>query len=489
MHMNRKGIGKKKRSRFAEDLIENLPIGIMLLDRHEKIIRMNKKQEEASQINRERILGKTFPEAFPRTLEQGLKRPYLNLLRHKKPFDIIIDHYIPQYYSKQITYRARGASFSSGEYFILLHEHAEALYHEKRLVEKKSEELEKSKKFLESLIDSSPNMVVSADLTGRILSFNRKAEETFGYKEEEMIKKKIGFLFKEPLFDEGEYRKDSPAHPEVVCVKKDQIPFTASLRISDIRNTTGKPIAILYLLADLTERKEMEERLLLSEKLALYSELMGGIAHQLNNPLIGVVNFSEMLSKEMKDEDPKRELAETISKAGKECLKIITSVLSCIDAPHLTFSKTNVNAVLVDALDTSREQFGEQWHDITLILKVDPSIPTIWGDSIQLKQCFLNILANAIQAMQNGKGCLKVGIEYDERKKEVKILFSDNGRGIPREYITKIFLPFFSLKKAPEGRGLGLSFAYQIVKNHGGHIRVESELGKGSMFTLVLPAS
>ena len=169
--MNEKKVASSKRLSFAEDLIENLPIGMMLLDKNGEIVRMNKKQEEASQIKREKVIGKTFPEAFPRTLEQGLKEPYSKLLKKGVPFDIIIDRYTPQYYSKVITYHARGSSFSSRKYFILLHEHAVELGQEKRLVEKRTKELQESKNFLESLIDSSPNIVISTDLSDRVLIF------------------------------------------------------------------------------------------------------------------------------------------------------------------------------------------------------------------------------------------------------------------------------------------------------------------------------
>lgn len=486
--MNRKSSEKKRRLSFAEDLIENLPIGMMLLDQNGKIIRMNKKQEETSQIEREKVLGRTFQETFPRTLEQGLKKHYFNLLKNGIPFDIIIDQYTPQYYSKLMTYHARGASLSSRKYFVLLHELEEELFQEKRLAEKTTEELQESKNFLESLIDSSPNIVISTDLSDRILIFNKRAEKTFGYREEDVIKRKIGFLFKYNESHGETGRKNPHTIREVLCVKKDQNTFPASFLVSDIKNAVAKTVAKLYLLSDLTEKKEMEERLLLSEKLALYTELMGGIAHQLNNPLIGVINFSEMLLEEMEDKDSKRELAETISKAGKECLKIITSVLNCIKDPNLTFSKTNIHEVLKNSIHSLNEQFGEKLEKISIKTTMDQNILPIMGDGIQLNQCFLNILTNAIQAMQNG-GSLKIRTEYDEQKKQIKIVFSDNGTGIPKEYLNKIFLPFFSLKKSSDRHGLGLSFAYQIIKNHGGYINVESEERLGSTFTIILPAS
>ena len=104
-----------------------------------------------------------------------------------------------------------------------------------------------------------------------------------------------------------------------------------------------------------------------------------------------------------------------------------------------------------------------------------------------MKQSFLNILRNAVQAMLPKGGQLKVKAAMNEKKNELRILFSDTGRGIPKEYLNKIFLPFFTVGNNPGRHGLGLSFAYQIIKNHDGHLKVESKEGKGTTFTVVLP--
>jgi signal transduction histidine kinase len=169
-------------------------------------------------------------------------------------------------------------------------------------------------------------------------------------------------------------------------------------------------------------------------------------------------------------------------------LKIITSVLNCIKDPYLTFSKTDLSEVLRSSIQALREQFGERLDDVSIETVFDERVLPIMGDGVQLKQCFLNILTNAIQAMQNG-GSLKIETRCEESRRLAKITLSDTGSGIPKEFESKIFLPFFSLQKVPGRHGLGLSFAYQIVRNHGGHIRVESEVGRGSTFTITLPVS
>jgi PAS domain S-box-containing protein len=476
--------GNRKMS-FAEDLIENLPIGLMILDQDGRVLRMNRKQEETSRIPREKILGKTFAETFPGTLEQGLKKHYANLLKKGASFNFVIDRYIPQYNPEQMTYRARGARFSSGRYFMLINELEKELYQEKRLVEARTDELQVSEKFLKSMIESSPNIVISTDLAGRILIFNRTAERIFGYRKRDVLKQKADRLFKEPVFLSG--KEGRAFRPEVLCVKKDGSLFPASLLASAVENSAGRKIAKIMLLSDLTEQKALEERLFLTEKLALYSELMGGIAHQLNNPLIGVVNFSEMLLRQMEEEDTKKEMARTIHRAGKECLKIITSVLNCFKDPHLTFTQTDIHDVLRDSISTLREQFGEKLSAVSINEKFDTKVPLIIGDGVQLKQSFLNILTNAVQAMLPKGGQLRIGTAMNGKKKELRIFFSDSGPGIPKEYLNKIFLPFFTVGNNPGRHGLGLSFAYQIIKNHDGHLDVESKERAGTTFIAVLP--
>jgi PAS domain S-box-containing protein len=476
---------RARKMSFAEDLIENLPIGLMILDRDGTVLRMNKKQEETSCIPREKILGKTFAATFPRTLEQGLEKHYVNLLKKGTAFNFVIDRYIPQYSAQQATYRARGARFSSSPYFILINEVEKELYREKRLVEARTNELQVSDKFLKSMIESSPNIVISTDLEGKILIFNRTAETIFGYRRRDLLKKKVDHLFKDPTFLSG--KKGRAFRPEVLCVKKDGSFFPASVLASDVENAAGRKIARMMLLSDLTEQKAMEERLFLTEKLALYSELMGGIAHQLNNPLIGVVNFSEMLLRQMDEEDTKKEMARTIHRAGKECLKIITSVLNCFKDPHLTFTQTDIHEVLRDSIGTLKEQFGEKLGTVAISTHFDAKIPLISGDGVQLKQSFLNILTNAVQAMFPRGGRLRVGTSMNAKKDELRIFFTDTGRGIPKEHLNSIFLPFFTLGSNPGRHGLGLSFAYQIIKNHDGHLNVESREGRGTTFTAVLP--
>jgi len=468
------------------DLIDNIPIGVMILDRQGRIIRMSRRQEQISQIPRAEVIGKFFHEAFPKTLEQGLTRSYWRLLRRLKPFDIRIDRYVPQYYSKVMTYRARGAYLPTTDCFILLHELEEELYHVKRLVEQRTKQLESSNAFLESLINSSPNIVISTDLRDRIVIFNDTAERSFQYRRSEVTGHSVCHLISPsklksraflPISDQG----------EVTCLRKDGTSFPASLSFSYIADSRGRRLGKLYIFSDLTEKKAMEERLSISEKLALYSELMGGIAHQINNPMIGVVNFAEMLVAQLDEGDVRRQLAQTIYKAGRECLQIISSVLSCLKNPRLTFCHLSLNKLLRQVLHHVRERYLEELQNIELALNFSRDLPDVRGDSLQLRQCFLNILANAVEAMDGRPGRLSVHTMYDIRRHLVKVSITDTGRGISRENVERIFLPFYSWPRRQGHHGLGLSFAYHIVQNHGGQIEVQSKPGAGTTVVVALP--
>ncbi len=484
--MSRPGLKVTLQEILIEDILESIPIGVMILDSEGRIVRMSSRQEEISQVRKENVIGKFFHEAFPKTLQQGVAKPYWRLLKHHKPFDITIDRYIPQYYDRVMTYRARGAYLKRTNSFVLLHDLEEELYHVKRTIEKRTKELDSSKTFLESLINSSPNIVISTDLKNRIMVFNDTAERAFKYKKSDVIRRSVANLFHKS-HGRMDLRRFLNSKSEVICLRADKTTFPASLIASYITDSRGKRVGCLYILADLTEKKEMEERLSLSEKLAVYSELMGGIAHQINNPMIGVVNLSEMLLNQFDDGDYRADIAKSIHKAGKECLQIINSVLGCLKDPRLTFVNLSVNNLLITALEYMRDEEPSSFEGLELSLELADNLPEVMGDQLQLKQCFLNILRNAVEAMTTGPRALSVSTRHREAEKAVMVTISDTGPGIPRENLERVFLPFYSWPRRPGHHGLGLSFAYQIIRNHGGRIQVQSQPGLGTSVVVTLP--
>jgi PAS domain S-box-containing protein len=251
-----------------------------------------------------------------------------------------------------------------------------------------------------------------------------------------------------------------------------------------IKGADGRVERVIEINRDITERKHLEMQLIQASKMAALGELAGGLAHQLNNPLVGVQNFVQLLLARMDDKDPNRNLAETIERAGSECVKIIRNLLKFSRESHLDFTSVEINHVIDDVLSLLEKQIHLEGVKIEKTLADD--IPPFQGNETQLAQVIMNIIQNGAQAIE-GSGIIHIHSRVSGDGNEVVIEISDTGSGIPKVHRDRIFEPFFTSKE--EGTGLGLSVAYGIVKNHHGTIHVESEEEKGTTFTLRFPLS
>ncbi len=227
------------------------------------------------------------------------------------------------------------------------------------------------------------------------------------------------------------------------------------------------------------ELKIMQAQMIQAAKLAAVGELAGGIAHEINNPLQILLGHIQLM--QLGRDLPKRieivkEQVEKISQITRRLLNFSRKV-----PEDFKFETVNVNFAIQEMITLVSYQF--KYNDIELILKLDPALPMIQGNKIYLQQVFLNIMINAKDAMPEGG---KLTIETLSENGKVIIKFTDTGVGIPPEIREKIFEAFFTTKGS-KGTGLGLSISRWIVKKHGGEIKVESEVGKGSTFMIVLP--
>jgi signal transduction histidine kinase len=232
--------------------------------------------------------------------------------------------------------------------------------------------------------------------------------------------------------------------------------------------------------------KATQNQLIQSEKLSGIGEFVAGVAHELNNPLTSVMGFAELLQQSDMAEQQRRYL-DVIAKSAKRCQKIVASLLSFARRHAPERKVLCVNEIVESAVEIL--QYQMRTSNIEVITQLDPRLPATEVDSHQMQQVFLNIINNARQAMEGRpvKGLLRVTTESVNDK--VRIIFQDNGPGIPPENITKIFNPFFTTKEVGKGTGLGLSLCYGIVSEHGGTITPSSEPGQGATFTIELPIS
>jgi two-component system NtrC family sensor kinase len=224
------------------------------------------------------------------------------------------------------------------------------------------------------------------------------------------------------------------------------------------------------------------EALLQSEKLAAMGRLTSQIAHELNNPIYGIMNTLELLKTEIPPESKRRRILELSLSETERLSEMLRNMLSFSKPEEEARKKINVNELLEGILLMMEKQMKEA--NVKVVTRLDPEIPGIMASTNQMRQVILNLFKNAKEAMPRG-GSLTVRTEKEDTK--VLIRIQDTGIGIPEEIRNRIFEAFFTTKQKVKGVGLGLSVCYGIIKDHGGEIRVDSKEGKGTTFTISLP--
>jgi PAS domain S-box-containing protein len=246
----------------------------------------------------------------------------------------------------------------------------------------------------------------------------------------------------------------------------------------------------VYLMRDITEaveakekERELQQELNITSRLASIGEVAAGIAHEINNPLTGVIGFAQMLTQMDVPEDIK-EAVEVIDDGAKRTAGIVEKLLTFARRNKPEKEYVDINSILMSAIDIRAYEMRINNIEVTTDLVLD--LPRTMANVGQLQQVFLNIIINAEHAMAAHEGGT-LSIKTERVNGNVRVSIGDDGPGISKENIGKLFDPFFTTKDSDEGTGLGLSISYGIIKEHGGIIRVESKLGKGTTFIIDLP--
>ncbi len=241
---------------------------------------------------------------------------------------------------------------------------------------------------------------------------------------------------------------------------------------------------VVLVLRDVTEERLMQERLLQSEKMATVGQLVSGVAHELNNPLTGVMGFAQLLLMRDLDDRTRREV-ETIYGEAERASKIVQNLLTFARRRRAQKEMVNINNLVQRVLELRNYELAV--HDIEVATDLDPHLPDTMADPGQVQQVLLNIVINAEQAiLAEGSGG-HLAVTTRAREGAIRLTFKDDGPGIAPENLRRIFDPFFTTKQAGEGTGLGLTISYGIMEEHGGRIIAESRLGQGATFTVELP--
>lgn len=235
---------------------------------------------------------------------------------------------------------------------------------------------------------------------------------------------------------------------------------------------------------DITRDIMMQRSLMQQEKLASIGRLSAGVAHEINNPLTTVLTTVMLLQEDLTPEDPLYQELDIIARETLRCRKIVSSLLDFARQRHLKKEPLEVNPIVADSVALARKQAGFKGIPITPLLT--DGLPAALADRNQLQQAFINLLINAIEATAPGGGAIEVATRCDPQHKEIRVVISDTGCGMPKDVQEKIFDPFFTTKES--GTGLGLAITHGIIEQHGGRIDVDSTPGQGTTFMVILPA-
>jgi two-component system NtrC family sensor kinase len=370
----------------------------------------------------------------------------------------------------------------------------------------KVEEYERLKEFSENIVESINVGILAADLDDRVESWNSQIERLTGIPRYQAVGRTLSELLPVEFVSQFDHLRSSPTIHQIykVPLRAENLPLRASpvngngaspsgeehrreiivnVAVAPLVTRAGQQIGRLIIFDDVTDREDLERRLVQADKLSSIGLLAAGVAHEVNTPLAVISTYAQMLAKQVSGDEQKSRLLDKIAKQTFRASEIVNSLLSFSRTSSTDFEEVDLNRVIRETLTLIEHQLDKTGVNVSADL--DPALPGIRGNAGKLQQVFLNLFLNARDAMEKG-GTLSVRTFNHAGAARVEV--QDNGPGIPREFLTRIFDPFFTTKAAKKGTGLGLSVSYGIVEEHGGTIEAGSDPGEGALFRIEFPA-
>ena len=357
---------------------------------------------------------------------------------------------------------------------------------EKRHMER---QLVQQEEFRERLLESFPDLILVVDLDERYTFVSSRAKDLLGYEPKEMSGKKISDLADHSPELAALYRdvvsgKQVFGSAEYGARHHDGSWKTMRASGSQLVDAEGKINGVIISVRDITLERKLEQQIVQSERLAAMGAMIGGVAHELNNPLTSILGVSELLQDTESNETARKQLA-MLQQQARRAADIVQNLTYFARPPAP--GKTRINLVEVVERTLNLHAYSLRKNNIAVDFLKENGVPYALGDPHQLMQVFLNLILNAEQAIREvrEKGTLRIRLGRGE--KSVWVSFHDDGPGIPKENLASIFDPFYTTKRPGRGTGLGLSICKSVMKEHRGSIEAGNSADGGAVFTVTLP--
>ncbi|MFH1032753.1 MAG: PAS domain S-box protein [Chloroflexota bacterium] len=479
---------KASEERFR-NLVENAPTGIVIVDSEGRLIEANEamwrmhgydsKEEYMKSSIADRYYDPKDREHWMALIRETDKISGFEMRNKRKDGSL--------FWASAASMRQTGKSGET-QYIVV----AQDITQQKRALEelRESEERYRALIRLGSEVGEAVVMLWETDGEEAVHAFASEAwSKITGYSQEELLKMSFSRLVHpkdQPAARDRYYKRLSgeviSESFEETIVRKDGT--EVMVEVTGARtNYKGKPAQVLYI-RDVTQRKKMEDQLMTQDRLASIGQLVSGVAHELNNPLTGVIGFSDLVLQRELPDDIKDDI-NVVNREAKRAAAIVRNLLTFARKHPEEKRLVDINDGIKQVLEL--RAYEQKLNNIKVDTRLAAELPKILGNSTQLQQVFINIIGNAefFMAEVHQKGILTITTERVGNF--LRATFTDDGPGILKESLKLVFNPFFTTKEVGKGTGLGLSICHGIVTEHGGKIWAESELGKGATFAVELP--